>query len=421
MGHPDHRDPRDDRLINRFDYDGDYGTVLNRFLMQAAIGYPLTVHGTGGQTRAFIHIQDTVKCIQLALENPPEHGDRVAIFNQMTETHRVRELAAMISDRTGVEVANLPNPRNEADENELHVANDRFLHLGPQPDHPERGADGGGHRDDAQVRRPVRPGEDPVRLGVEQRLGGGEVGGAREQPQRSGLMAKPPVNRAALQQHSPERNLSVAIRPLPEFDVVYVKNPKAACSTLLVWLDRIHTRDYEHQFTNVHMQHRLPVVREVGWRKVSRMLSGSAYRFSFVRHPVRRLESAYWDKVAPPGRWRNEIQAVLGLPSDNETPLTFEQFVDAVEQQDPVIEMNPHWRPQHLNLWHPMVTYDHIGRLESFDQDLARICEEANLPHVPLDRRNAGRDRPASVYEGRPDLRRRVEELFATDIELYGY
>jgi UDP-sulfoquinovose synthase len=123
----------DERLINRFDYDGDYGTVLNRFLMQAAIGYPLTVHGTGGQTRAFIHIQDTVKCIQLALDNPPSREDRVAIFNQMTETHRVADLAKMISDRTGVEVANLPNPRNEADENELHVANDRFLHLGLTP------------------------------------------------------------------------------------------------------------------------------------------------------------------------------------------------------------------------------------------------------------------------------------------------
>jgi thioredoxin-dependent adenylylsulfate APS reductase len=124
---------QDERLINRFDYDGDYGTVLNRFLMQAAIGYPLTVHGTGGQTRAFIHIQDTVKCIQLALENAPERNDRVHIFNQMTETHRVRDLAKMISDRTGVKIANLPNPRNEADENELHVANDRFLHLGLSP------------------------------------------------------------------------------------------------------------------------------------------------------------------------------------------------------------------------------------------------------------------------------------------------
>ena len=60
----------DERLINRFDYDGDYGTVLNRFLMQAAVGHPLTVHGTGGQTRAFIHVKDTVKCIALAVEQP---------------------------------------------------------------------------------------------------------------------------------------------------------------------------------------------------------------------------------------------------------------------------------------------------------------------------------------------------------------
>jgi UDP-sulfoquinovose synthase len=123
----------DARLINRFDYDGDYGTVLNRFLMQAAIGYPLTVHGTGGQTRAFIHIQDTVSCIQLALENPPKPSDRVHIFNQMTETHRVRELATLISGQTGAPVDYITNPRNEADENELHVANDRFLHLGLSP------------------------------------------------------------------------------------------------------------------------------------------------------------------------------------------------------------------------------------------------------------------------------------------------
>ncbi len=123
----------DERLINRFDYDGDYGTVLNRFLMQAAIGYPLTVHGSGGQTRAFIHIQDTVKCIQLALENPPKRNDRVHIFNQMTETHRVRDLAQMVANRTGAKLQNLPNPRNEADENELHVTNDRFLQLGLDP------------------------------------------------------------------------------------------------------------------------------------------------------------------------------------------------------------------------------------------------------------------------------------------------
>ena len=116
----------DERLINRFDYDGDYGTVLNRFVMQAAINYPLTVHGTGGQTRAFIHIQDTCRCIELALETPPQKGERVNILNQMTETHRVRDLAQTIHDMMGAEIAYLDNPRNEAAENEL-VAREKGL------------------------------------------------------------------------------------------------------------------------------------------------------------------------------------------------------------------------------------------------------------------------------------------------------
>ncbi|MGV0821153.1 NAD-dependent epimerase/dehydratase family protein [Martelella sp. AMO21009] len=124
---------RHEQLINRFDYDGDYGTVLNRFLIQAAIGYPLTVHGVGGQTRAFIHIQDSVRCIELALNNPPEKNARVEIFNQMTETHRVRDLAKMISEMSGVEIAWLPNPRKEAPENDLIVKNDKFLELGLNP------------------------------------------------------------------------------------------------------------------------------------------------------------------------------------------------------------------------------------------------------------------------------------------------
>jgi UDP-sulfoquinovose synthase len=93
----------------------------------------LTVHGTGGQTRAFIHIQDTVRCIELALNNPPQKGDRVKIFNQTTETHRVRDLANMIREMTGTEISYLPNPRVEADENELYVENMCFLDLGLKP------------------------------------------------------------------------------------------------------------------------------------------------------------------------------------------------------------------------------------------------------------------------------------------------
>ena len=124
---------RHEQLINRFDYDGDYGTVLNRFLIQAAIGHPLTVHGTGGQTRAFIHIQDSVRCIELALAHPPDAGERTRIFNQMTETHRVRDLAGLVARLTGATIDHVPNPRNEAAENELEVCNDQLLALGLQP------------------------------------------------------------------------------------------------------------------------------------------------------------------------------------------------------------------------------------------------------------------------------------------------
>jgi UDP-sulfoquinovose synthase len=123
----------DIRLINRFDYDGDYGTVLNRFLMQAAINYPLTVYGSGGQTRAFIHIKDTVKCIEIALKNPPKKNEEVKIFNQMTETYSIKNLAEMISKLTSTKINFIKNPRNESSENELYVDNQCFLDLGLNP------------------------------------------------------------------------------------------------------------------------------------------------------------------------------------------------------------------------------------------------------------------------------------------------
>lgn len=123
----------DKRLINRFDYEGDYGTVLNRFLMQSVVGHPITVYGTGGQTRAFIHIRDTARCVNLAIDNPPERGERVKIFNQVTETHRVRDLAQLVGKLTGAEVRYYTNPRNEALENDLRVENRQFLDLGLDP------------------------------------------------------------------------------------------------------------------------------------------------------------------------------------------------------------------------------------------------------------------------------------------------
>ncbi len=120
-------------LINRFDYDGDYGTVLNRFLIQSQIEHPLTVHGTGGQTRAFIHIQNTVECIQLAIENPPANNERVRVLNQTTECMNILDLAELISYLTKSEIRYYKNPRNEDDYNNLKFQNDGLLNLGLEP------------------------------------------------------------------------------------------------------------------------------------------------------------------------------------------------------------------------------------------------------------------------------------------------
>jgi hypothetical protein len=230
---------------------------------------------------------------------------------------------------------------------------------------------------------------------------------------------------AQLREYYPRQRVSTYILPLPEYDVIYVKNPKAGCSTVLDWLDRVHTGEVDRELTNVHKQHRLPRIRQVGRGRVRAMLGGEAYRFSFVRHPLRRLESVYWDKLVHAGRapvYRGEVQQALRVPQDPDAVPTFEEFLSAVEQQHPVREMNPHWRPQHVNLLHPLVSYDRVGRLESFGEDLEQIREEAGLPHVPFRSRNPTRHTtPESVYDGRPDLVRRVEAVYAQDFELYGY
>ena len=170
--------------------DGEYGTVLNRFLMQAAIGHPLTVHGTGGQTRAFIHIREPSGA-SVRAQQPARSGAKVIILNQITETHRVVDLADH-GDMTGTEIAYLPNPRREADENELTVRNDQFLALGLQPTTLSEGLleeIAGGRR---QVPAPGRAGVD-FAVGVAGR--DGDVGRPHDRGARPALTRWRPPGR----------------------------------------------------------------------------------------------------------------------------------------------------------------------------------------------------------------------------------
>jgi UDP-sulfoquinovose synthase len=128
---------RDERLITRFDYDEIFGTVLNRFCVQAVIGHPLTVYGTGGQTRSFLNIRDTLRCVELAAENPADAGD-FRVFNQFTEVFQVAELAALVAKCGGevgydVDVQEYPNPRVELEEHYYNPTHTKLLDLGLEP------------------------------------------------------------------------------------------------------------------------------------------------------------------------------------------------------------------------------------------------------------------------------------------------
>ncbi len=127
----------DELLINRLDYDGVFGTALNRFCIQAAIGHPLTVYGSGGQTRAFLDIRDTVRCVELAIANPANVGE-FRVFNQFTELFSVGDLANKVKEAgasLGLKIAvdHLDNPRVEKEEHYFNAKNTNLLDLGLQP------------------------------------------------------------------------------------------------------------------------------------------------------------------------------------------------------------------------------------------------------------------------------------------------
>jgi UDP-sulfoquinovose synthase len=127
----------DERLITRFDYDEIFGTVLNRFCLQALIGHPLTVYGAGHQTRGFLNIRDTIACVELAVANPAERGD-FRVFNQFTEQFSVLELAGLVKqagEHLGypVEIQHYENPRVEKEEHYYNAIHTKLLDLGLEP------------------------------------------------------------------------------------------------------------------------------------------------------------------------------------------------------------------------------------------------------------------------------------------------
>ncbi|MFM9053437.1 MAG: NAD-dependent epimerase/dehydratase family protein [Solirubrobacterales bacterium] len=127
----------DPRLATRFDYDETFGTVLNRFCVQAVVGHPLTVYGGGGQTRGYLNIRDTLRCVELATLNPADRGE-FRVFNQFTEQFTVSELADLVAEASGrvgfdVTIESFPNPRVELEQHYYNASNQKLLDLGLEP------------------------------------------------------------------------------------------------------------------------------------------------------------------------------------------------------------------------------------------------------------------------------------------------
>jgi UDP-sulfoquinovose synthase len=128
---------QDERLITRFDYDECFGTVLNRFCVQAVIGHPLTVYGKGGQTRGTLNIRDTLQCVELAIDNPADRGE-FRVFNQFTEQFSVNGVAELVVKAAAevgyeVEIGTFPNPRIESEEHYYNAVHTKLLDLGLKP------------------------------------------------------------------------------------------------------------------------------------------------------------------------------------------------------------------------------------------------------------------------------------------------
>jgi len=207
------------------------------------------------------------------------------------------------------------------------------------------------------------------------------------------------------------------------FKYVYVANPKAACSTLKLILSKAENNDPEFTPQSLHNRKHLPLLTP---NKLTRMeqgalFDGSYYLFSFVRHPFKRALSAYTDKILGNKKQKREILEAMGKADEKlNYPVSFEEFVVVIADQDPAT-LNPHWRPQTLNLATDLINYDFIGKLENFAADLAIVRARLKLPDFGIPHKNRKSHKATAVQAVSPATRQQLEKLYAADLQAFSY
>ncbi len=201
---------------------------------------------------------------------------------------------------------------------------------------------------------------------------------------------------------------------------IYISNPKAACSSIKLFLSRCETNDPEFTPEAMHRKKHLPFDR-IADLKSELSHNSDYYTFSFVRHPLRRAVSAYVDKIIGNKPQKKEILAKLGVDEEQLAhPVSFNEFVKVIIQQRPE-SLNPHWRPQVYNIYPDICRFDFIGKLESFNEDFENVKRAIGLPDFPMKKMNikAGKTDPGQFLT--PINRFRLARLYAQDYLTFGY
>lgn len=207
------------------------------------------------------------------------------------------------------------------------------------------------------------------------------------------------------------------------FNYVYVANPKAACSTLKLILSKAESNDPDFTPESLHQRKYLPLLtpNKLTKKEQAALFDGSYYLFSFVRHPFKRALSAYTDKIHGNKKQKREILEAMGKADEKLSyPVSFDDFVAVISDQDPAT-LNPHWRPQHLNLAIDLIAYDFIGRLESFDTDMAKVRAQLKLPDFGIPHKNRKSHKASALQAVSTETRQKLEALYAEDLLAFSY
>lgn len=204
---------------------------------------------------------------------------------------------------------------------------------------------------------------------------------------------------------------------------VYISNPKAACSSIKLYLARCWQNNPEFTPVSLHKRKHLPFddPGKLTNENLERLFNGNYFVFTFVRHPLKRAVSAYGDKIKGNTFQKKEILALLGSnPEELQQPVSFDEFVEAITSQKPE-KLNPHWRPQVYNLYPNTIKYDFIGHLETFDTDFNYVRKTLKLPSFPVKRQNVKSFKADPEKLLSPFNRFRLARLYARDFVKFGY